>query len=73
MQHTLRQRSFYALNGRQTSVRLEIAFWDALEDIATKQKMTPAELIAHIDKEKRGALASTLRVYCLGYYRTQGC
>ena len=37
------------INGRRTSLRLEPAIWDAVEDIREKEGLTIHELIALID------------------------
>lgn len=59
---------------RSTTIRLELPFWRALEDIAKNRKMGLTTLIAWIETncQKKGEavqdkanLASCLRVYCL--------
>jgi len=64
----LRKRSFTIARHR-TSVALEPEFWAALERIAAARGLSLARLIAEVDveraREKRGLLASALRVYAL--------
>ena len=65
------------LHGHATSVRLEAAFWELLEEIAADQDMSVARFIAKLHDEVlagRGEvanLASLLRVSCLLYLRTR--
>jgi predicted DNA-binding ribbon-helix-helix protein len=60
----LRKRSFNIAKHR-TSVALEPEFWTALERIATGRGISLARLVAEIDAEKTGLLASALRVHAL--------
>jgi predicted DNA-binding ribbon-helix-helix protein len=62
------------LNGHRTSILLEPDFWVAIERAAAARGMSLASLIARIDAdrvkaesgvEKRGGLASALRVFAL--------
>ena len=58
--------------GRRTSVNLEDAFWQALKEIASEHDMTPSELVADINSERRHAnLSSAIRLFVLDYYRQQ--
>jgi predicted DNA-binding ribbon-helix-helix protein len=60
------------LDGHKTSVSLENAFWDALKQIATVEKIAVHELIFKVNNErKRGGLSSALRLFVLEYYRQQ--
>jgi predicted DNA-binding ribbon-helix-helix protein len=64
------KRSF-SLAGHRTSVALEDAFWEVLEDCAATRKLTLARLVADVDQE-RGTdrpLASALRIYALRHRR----
>jgi len=58
------------LDGHRTSIALETAFWDGLEEIAGVHGVSVPTLIAAIDRE-RGAhnLASAIRVAVLEHYR----
>lgn len=62
---TVKKRSI-VIAGHGTSVSLEQAFWDALKDIAAKDGVSLAALVAQVD-ETRGAanLSSALRVFAL--------
>ncbi|MCW3474401.1 ribbon-helix-helix domain-containing protein [Limobrevibacterium gyesilva] len=65
------------LHGHATSIRLEAAFWDILEEIAAKEGMSVARFVAVLHDEilaTRGEMtnfASFLRVTCLHYLRNQ--
>jgi predicted DNA-binding ribbon-helix-helix protein len=54
-----------SLHGHRTSVSLEKAFWDVLEDSAKTQGISLAQLIKNVDSARKGNLASALRVYAL--------
>lgn len=52
--------------GHRTSVSLEDAFWRALKDIAAKDGVSLAGLVARVDAERGEAnLSSALRVFVL--------
>lgn len=59
--------------GHSTSVRLESAFWNALEDMAATEGLSTAKLIAALYREAleqhgdMSNLASMLRTVCLLY------
>jgi predicted DNA-binding ribbon-helix-helix protein len=58
--------------GRNTSVSLENAFWQSLKEIASEHDMTPSELVADINSERRHAnLSSAIRLFVLDFYRQQ--
>lgn len=65
------------LHGHATSIRLEAAFWDILDEIARKEEMSVARFIGVLHDEvlsrrdEIGNLASFLRVTCLHYLRHQ--
>ena len=65
----LMQKRSLKIAGHATSVALEPEFWQALEDIARRQKISLSALIATIDRQKEVAsgcnLASQLRVFVL--------
>jgi predicted DNA-binding ribbon-helix-helix protein len=44
---------------RNTSVSLENAFWQSLKEIASEHDMTPSELVADINSERRHANLSS--------------
>lgn len=53
-----------SIDGHNTSVSMEGAFWLALKDIAKRQRLTTSELIAKIDREREtNNLSSVLRVF----------
>lgn len=56
--------------GRRVRLTLETAVWDALADIARRERMTVEDLCAEVDL-RRGTspLASALRVLVLHYFK----
>src|SRR5262245_41979364 len=61
-----------SIAGHKTSVSLEDAFWQALEEIASERDMTRGKLIAAIDsKRQHGNLSSTVRLFVLDFYWKQ--
>jgi predicted DNA-binding ribbon-helix-helix protein len=61
------------IDGHKTSVSLEDAFWSNLKEIAHVQRVTLSELVAKIDEKRRhGNLSSAIRLFVLGYFRTNG-
>jgi len=65
------------LHGHATSIRLEAAFWDILEEIAAHEAMPVARFVSVLHDEimaREGAVpnfASFLRVTCLHWLRNQ--
>jgi predicted DNA-binding ribbon-helix-helix protein len=60
------------VNGRDSSVSIEGAFWNALKEIAVAQNITAAALVSKIDSEREreaANLSSAIRVYVIEYYR----
>jgi predicted DNA-binding ribbon-helix-helix protein len=58
--------------GHKTSVSLEDAFRSGLKEIAGRRLMTLSELGCAIDKERQHTnLSSALRLFVLGFYRSQ--
>jgi predicted DNA-binding ribbon-helix-helix protein len=51
--------------GHATSLSLEPAFWDALDEIARHRGVSLNTLIAAIDAERSGSLSSAARVFVL--------
>jgi predicted DNA-binding ribbon-helix-helix protein len=71
MKSTVIKRSV-RVDGRNTSVTLEDAFWNSLKEIADSRGQTLPDLIARIDAERRSAnLSSNLRLFVLGFYQDQ--
>ena len=66
----LKKRSFTIARHR-TSVALEEEFWDVLDGIAAREKMSLASLVAKIDASRGEApLASALRLHVLAALRS---
>ena len=63
------------LGGHATSIRLEAAFWDILDEIAARQSMTTPRFLSKLYEEVldlHGSIAnftSLLRVACVLYLR----
>jgi predicted DNA-binding ribbon-helix-helix protein len=60
----LRKRSV-RIAGHATSVSLEPAFWQALDEIAHRRGVALGRLLAAIDAARPGNLASAIRVFVL--------
>ncbi len=55
---------------RRTSLRLEPARWDALEEICRREERSQHELCAMIDKRRRASsLTAAIRVFIVNYFR----
>jgi bacterioferritin-associated ferredoxin len=58
------------INGHNTSMSIERAFWKALKEIAVAQNISANTLISNIDNEREAAnLSSAIRVYVVEHYR----
>ena len=58
------------LEGRRTSLRLEKAMWDALEEICLREGRSMHDLCAHVERIRaERTLTAGIRVYILEYYR----
>jgi predicted DNA-binding ribbon-helix-helix protein len=59
------------VNGRDSSVSIEGAFWNALKEIAVAQNISANALVSKIDRERDVAsyLSSAIRVYVVEHYR----
>lgn len=64
MSQTVKKRSV-EIAGHRTSLSLEEAFWRALKRIAARDGVSINRLIERIDRERRGNLSSTVRIYVL--------
>ena len=64
MSDLLRRRSV-TIAGHRTSVSLEDPFWDELKRIATDRAVSIAQVVAEVDKDRKGNLSSALRVHVL--------
>lgn len=56
------------LSSGRTTMRLEPEFWDALNEICQRERMSLSELVRNIDGE--GSRTSAVRVHALAYFRT---
>jgi predicted DNA-binding ribbon-helix-helix protein len=58
------------IGGRRTSMRLETQFWEALRDVAERERSDVGEICTRIAKRSRNAnLSSAVRVAMVDYYR----
>jgi predicted DNA-binding ribbon-helix-helix protein len=58
------------INGHNTSMSIERAFWNALKEIAVSQNISANALISKIDSEREAAnLSSATRVFVVEHYR----
>jgi predicted DNA-binding ribbon-helix-helix protein len=58
------------IGSRKSSVSLEDAFWNALNEIASEEGLTASVLVTRINKDRQHAnLSSALRIYVLDHYR----
>lgn len=56
--------------GRRTSMRLEPAYWEALEEIARREDSDVETLFDKVAKAPhRGNLTSAIRLFVLAYFR----
>lgn len=56
--------------GKRTSVRLEPAMWEALQEIAEKENSSLNDICAYVHHNRlESSLTSALRVYILTYFR----
>jgi len=61
------------VTGRRTSMRMESSLWEALEEIARRERCSVNELCNRIDARRRElSLTGAVRVALVGYYRDQG-
>jgi predicted DNA-binding ribbon-helix-helix protein len=65
-------RRYVTISGRNSSVSLESAFWDALKEIADIHGIARATIISTIESEGRPRnLSSAIRLFVLDYYRSK--
>ncbi len=56
--------------GRRTSMRLEPAMWEALQQLCRREGKTLNELVTEIDRQRsESSLTAAIRVYLLSYFR----
>jgi predicted DNA-binding ribbon-helix-helix protein len=65
---TIKKRSVIVA-GHRTSVSLEMAFWEALREIAAGERKTINQLVSEIDDQRSGNLSSSIRVFVLNRWR----
>jgi predicted DNA-binding ribbon-helix-helix protein len=62
-------RRYVTIGGRNSSVSLESAFWDALKEIADIRGTTRATIVSTIESEGRPRnLSSAIRVFVLDHH-----
>lgn len=55
--------------GRRTSMRLEPAMWDALQEICVREGKSLNELVTEIDRKRsESSLTAAIRVHLLRYF-----
>ena len=58
------------IRGRRTSLRLEPTMWDALTEVARRERLTIHELCSEIQSRRReSTLTAAIRVHILIYFR----
>ena len=58
------------VGGHRTSVRLEPVMWDALRDIAHRQRTSVHALVTDINRERTASsLTAAIRIYIVDFYR----
>ena len=58
------------VGGRRTSIRMEAAFWSAIEEIMEREDITLHALVTRIDSARGGGknLSSSVRVFIQSYF-----
>lgn len=64
MPTTVKKRSV-VVGGHRTSISLEQAFWEALQQLAAQQAKTINQMVSDIDAARSGNLSSAIRVWLL--------
>ena len=58
------------LHDRRTSMRLEPAMWDALDEICRRESRTIHDICSMVDKQRRESkLTAAIRVFVMAYFR----
>ena len=60
------------IDGSNTSMTLEDAFWNALKEIAAARNIRVSELVSTIKIDPRTNLSSAIRLFILDYYQRPG-
>ncbi len=64
MPTTVKKRSV-VVGGHRTSISLEQAFWEALQQVAASEGKTINQMVSDIDSARSGNLSSAIRVWVL--------
>jgi len=65
------KRSF-SIGGHRTSISLEPPFWNALKDVAARERLPVAKLVGSIDKNRgESGLSSAVRIWLLNYFQAR--
>jgi predicted DNA-binding ribbon-helix-helix protein len=64
MPTTVKKRSV-VVGGHRTSISLEQAFWEAMQDLAARDGKTINQMVSDIDSARTGNLSSAIRVWVL--------
>ncbi len=65
------KRSF-SIGGHRTSISLEPPFWNALKEVAARERMPLAKLVGAIDKNRgESGLSSAVRIWLLKYFQAR--
>jgi len=64
MSATVKKRSV-VVGGHRTSISLEQAFWEALQQAAAERGRTISQMVSDIDAARSGNLSSAIRVWIL--------
>lgn len=59
-----------SVHGRRTSIRLEPEIWETLAEICRREYCTTEDVCSYVADHRHGSLASSLRVFILGYFRS---
>jgi len=59
-----------SVRGRRTSIRLEPQMWDRLAEICRREYCTTQDVCSYVADHRHGSLASSLRIFILGYFHT---
>jgi predicted DNA-binding ribbon-helix-helix protein len=63
------KRSF-SIGGHRTSISLEPAFWTALKEVAARERIPLAKLVATVDQNRGDTgLSSAVRIWLLSYFQ----
>ncbi len=58
------------VNGHRTSMRLEPAMWEAMEDICHREHLSVHEVCSYVElRRTQSSLTAAMRVFILGYFR----